>query len=82
METKKQCKAYQKFEKDDGMFDMVCCVLNRFMKLVKGRIRSDGTMEENLVPATRKALRNVYGLSPLTLDERWKEWVKENYPTR
>ena len=41
-----------------------------------------GVMRGDVVEGCREALREAYQLSPLTLDERWKEWVLENYPTR
>jgi len=31
---------------------------------------------------TRDALREVYGLSVLELEEEWKQWVLDTYPTR
>ncbi len=55
-----------------------------FMKLVKGRVHAkDWTPDDSdLVGATRDALQQVYGLSPLTIDAKWATWVKENYPAR
>ena len=55
-----------------------------FMMLVKGRVdpKTWTTDQSDLVGATREALREAYGLTPLTLDEKWKEWVLENYPAR
>jgi hypothetical protein len=41
-----------------------------------------GVMRGDVVEGCREALREAYQLSPLTLDERWKEWVLESYPTR
>lgn len=56
----------------------------KFMKYVKGRIDSKTWLPDdtNLVEATREALQEVYGISPLSFDERWADWVKENYSTR
>ena len=55
----------------------------RFMRAVKGRVDiATGITESKLTEATRKALLEVYGLSPLSLDERWGEFVKANYPSR
>ena len=31
---------------------------------------------------TRDALRAVYGVSPLTFERKWKEWVLKTYPSR
>lgn len=55
-----------------------------FMMRVKGRIdpvtwRPD---PNDIVGATRDALLEAYGLTPLTLDEKWKEWVLANYPAQ
>lgn len=55
-----------------------------FMLRVKGRVdpvtwRAD---QNDLVGATRDALLEVYGLTPLTLDEKWKEWVMATYPAQ
>lgn len=57
---------------------------SEFMFHVKGRIHPEtwATDQNDLVGATREALREVYGLTPLTLDEKWKEWVMENYAAR
>jgi hypothetical protein len=41
-----------------------------------------GAMKGDIVEGTREAMRSAYGLSPLLLDERWKAWALENYPTR
>ncbi len=55
-----------------------------FMIEIKGG--SDPTIwassGENVVENTRKALQKVYRLTPLSLDEKWKAWVKETYPTK
>lgn len=32
--------------------------------------------------STREALRDVYGWTGLSLEEKWKEWVLRTYPTR
>ncbi|MHC5062907.1 MAG: hypothetical protein ACYTG5_02900 [Planctomycetota bacterium] len=51
-----------------------------FMGSMKGMIDSDGKQtNERLVAASRIHLREAYGLNPITLDERWKEWVQANY---
>lgn len=41
-----------------------------------------GQMDGDVVEGTRDAMREAYNLTPLTLDERWKAWVLETYPTR
>jgi hypothetical protein len=53
-----------------------------FMFEVKGRVDPKTWVadEAELVAATREALRKAYGLTPLSLDERWKEWVLKTYP--
>lgn len=55
-----------------------------FMMTVKGRTDpKTGLPDSNdLVGATRDALRKAYGLNPLTFDIAFAEWVKENYATR
>jgi hypothetical protein len=54
-----------------------------FMKAIKGRVDTEGmTSGRDIVEATRNALQDAYGISPLTFDERWREWVIENYSTR
>ena len=32
--------------------------------------------------STRDALKKVYGISVLALEDRWREWVQETYPSR
>lgn len=55
-----------------------------FMFQVKGRIDPNtwATDQTDLVGATREALRTTYNLTPLTLDEKWKEWVAQNYVSK
>lgn len=57
---------------------------SEFMFLVKGRVhpKTWKTDQSDLVGATREALRKAYGLTPLSLDEKWKDWVMENYTSR
>ena len=31
---------------------------------------------------TRDVLKEVYGLNPIQLEERWSAWVLETYPSR
>ncbi|MCA8941263.1 MAG: hypothetical protein KDB80_01780 [Planctomycetes bacterium] len=56
---------------------------SQFMKGVKGRVDPKTYIadDSNLIEATRIALREAYGLTPLTIDELWAEWVKANYAT-
>ncbi len=55
-----------------------------FMLEVKGRVDPETWLPDDadLVGATRTALQKVYGLTPLTLDPRWRAWVIKNYSTR
>jgi len=54
--------------------------LAAYLGKLKGLISMDGQQRsEKLVDSSRTFLREVYGLNPLTLDARWKEWVKANY---
>lgn len=55
-----------------------------FMMQVKGRVdpvtwRPDPS---DLIGAARDALLKTYSLTPLTLDEKWKEWVLKTYPAQ
>ncbi len=54
----------------------------RFMFAVKGRVDPKTWLvdQADLVGATREALREIYGLSPLALDEEWRAWVLKTYP--
>lgn len=55
----------------------------RFLFEVKGRVTADWMPDQSdLVGATREALQKVYGLSPLSFDEKWAEWVKANYASQ
>lgn len=55
-----------------------------FMLQVKGRVDPKTWIvdQSDLTAACREGLRLVYGLTPLTLDEKWAEWVKATYPTQ
>jgi hypothetical protein len=54
-----------------------------FMFEVKGRVTEDWFPDQSdLVGATRDALSKVYGMTPLSFDEKWKEWVLKTYPTQ
>ena len=52
-----------------------------FLFQVKGRVDPTTWIvdQKDLVGATRTALRKTYGLTPLSFDEKWREWVMENY---
>ncbi|MBK8974564.1 MAG: hypothetical protein IPM29_01425 [Planctomycetes bacterium] len=55
----------------------------KFMRMAKGQIDPiSGMLNGDVLDGTREALREAYGLTPLTLDERWKAWALETYPTR
>jgi hypothetical protein len=51
------------------------------MFLVKGRVEPGTWLPDmkDLVGATRDALQEAYELSPLSFDEKWKEWVIKTY---
>ena len=50
---------------------------------VKGRINPDWTPNQNdLVGAMREGLQKAYGVSVLSFDEKWAEWVKATYPSQ
>lgn len=54
-----------------------------FMRLSKGQIDPlTGKENEDLLGGVRDAMKKVYGLTPLTFDERWKTWVLETYPSK
>ena len=55
--------------------------LAEFLFVVKGRVDPETWFadQSDLVGASREALWEAYGLTPLSFDERWKEWVAENY---
>lgn len=55
-----------------------------FMLQVKGRVdpKTWAVDQSDIVAACREALRTAYGLTPLTLDDKWAEWVKTTYPSQ
>ncbi len=54
-----------------------------FLFEIKGRVDANWLPDQNdLVGATRDALQKAYGLSVLSFDEKWAEWVKANYATQ
>lgn len=56
---------------------------SQFLFLVKGRVDAKWFPDQSdLVGATRDALRQVYGVSPLDFDQKWGEWVKATYPSQ
>ena len=57
---------------------------SQFIFEVKGRVHPETWLPDtdDLVGATREALQKVYGLSPLTFDVQWKEWVMKNYASQ
>lgn len=55
----------------------------KFLFGIKGRVDANWVPDQNdLVGATRDALRDAYGFSVLEFDARWAEWVKANYPAQ
>lgn len=54
-----------------------------FLYGVKGRVDENWYPDQkDLVGATRDALKDAYGLTFLNFDDRWRDWVKETYPTQ
>ncbi len=55
-----------------------------FMLHVKGRHDPKTWIvdQSDIVAACREGLRTVYGLTPLSFDEKWAEWVKATYPSQ
>ncbi len=55
----------------------------KFMRLSKAQVDpATGQTVGDLVEGTRNALREAYGLSPLSLEEQWKAFVLATYPTK
>ncbi len=55
----------------------------KLMRLSKAQVDpSTGQTVGDIVEGTRNALREAYGLSPLSLEEKWREWVLATYPTK
>lgn len=55
----------------------------KFLFLVKGRVDEQWFPDQNdLVGATRDALKEAYGVTVLDFDAKWIEWVKATYPTQ
>lgn len=76
---------YGRFEPEEHMltWSWVCFLwrlgpekMPRFINALKDK--KDG---ENWRDVQIKALRDVYGISPLQFDTAWREWVKEVYPS-
>jgi hypothetical protein len=65
----------------DFMMSMGKERFSKFMFLVKGRVEPGTWLPDmkDLVGATRDALQEAYQLSPLSFDEKWKEWVIKTY---
>ena len=54
-----------------------------FLFTVKGRVDENWDIDQkDLVGATREGLKKAYNLSFLSFDDKWKAWVKKNYPSR
>ena len=55
----------------------------QYLFLIKGRVDAQWFPDQNdLVGATRDALKEVYGLGVLDFDAKWAEWVKATYPSQ
>ena len=55
----------------------------KFLFLIKGRVDAQRYPHQNdLVGATRDALKEVYGTSVLDFDTKWAAWVKATYPSQ
>ena len=55
----------------------------QFMKLAKAQVDPlTGQTMGDIVEGTRMALREAYGLSPLSLEEKWRAFVLESYATK
>jgi hypothetical protein len=56
----------------------------KFLFAVKGRDNpKDWSADQTeLVGATREAIQDASGVTPLNIDERWGTWVTETYPTK
>ena len=54
-----------------------------FLFEVKGRVDEQWMPDQDdLVGATRDAIKKAYNLSVLQFDDKWANWVKENYATQ
>lgn len=54
-----------------------------FIRGAKGQIDPlSGALNGDVLAGTRDALREHYKMTPLVLDERWKEWALETYPAK
>lgn len=54
-----------------------------FLFTVKGRVDENWSIDQkDLVGATREGLKKAYNLTFLNFDDRWRAWVKKNYPSR
>jgi hypothetical protein len=55
----------------------------KFLFLIKGRVDAQWLPDQNdLVGATRDALKEVYGVGVLDFDLKWAAWVKTTYPSQ
>ena len=55
----------------------------QFIRLAKGQIDPlTGQIASDVLEGTRDALKEAYGYSPLTLDEAWRMWAVETYPSK
>jgi len=55
----------------------------KFLFLIKGRVDEQWfPNQEDLVGATRDALKEAYGVTVLDFDAKWGAWVKATYPAQ
>lgn len=55
----------------------------KFLYLVKGRVDANWMPDQtDIVGATRDALQKAFGLTVLNFDDRWREWVRDTYPSK
>ncbi|HEB52070.1 MAG TPA: hypothetical protein ENI87_02320 [bacterium] len=71
------------FSRMDFLLSQGSAKWKKFLFGVKGRVDENWMPDQkNLVGATRRALKDAYGLTFLNFDDRWKAWVKKTYPSK
>jgi hypothetical protein len=53
-----------------------------FLDRMKGRMTASGPDSSNLLGVQRQAFKDLFGWSPINLEEAWKRHVLENYPSK